>query len=77
VVTLTAAAARLSASDDPFERTVACALLALEVGGSGVAIVMLALGAHGLPFLLPALAFPLLVASFVTCWPHVPRPARA
>lgn len=76
VVTLTAAAARLAASDDPFERAVASGLLALEIGGSGVAIVMIALGAHGLPFVLPALAFPLLVASFITCWPRVPRGAR-
>lgn len=77
VVTLTSAAARLAASDDPLERTVACALLAIQIGGSGVAIVSLALGAHGLPFLVPALAFPLLVASFITCWPRVPRRSRA
>lgn len=76
VVTLTSAAARLAASDDPFERTVACALLALQVGGSGAAIVSLALGARGLPFVVPALAFPLLVTSFLTCWPRVPRGAR-
>ncbi len=76
VVTLTAAAARLAASNDPFERTVACALLALQIGGSGVAIMSLLLGANGLPFVLPALIFPLLVACFITCWPRVPRGAR-
>lgn len=77
VVALTSAAARLAASEDPFERTVACALLAIEIGGSGVAIVSLVLGANGLPFLVPALAFPVLVASFIACWPRVPRRSRA
>jgi len=70
LVTLTSMAAQLAAGSDPLERSVASALLAIELGGSGYAIVRLALGAHGLPYLTSALAFPLLVVAFATCWPR-------
>jgi hypothetical protein len=70
LVTLTSMATQLAAGSDPLERSVASALLAIELGGSGYAIVRLALGAHGLPYLTSALAFPLLVVAFATCWPR-------
>lgn len=70
LVTLTSMAAQLAAGSDPLERSVASALLAIELGGSGYAIVRLVLGAHGLPYLTSALAFPVLVVAFATCWPR-------
>lgn len=68
--TLTAVAAQLAAGTDPLERSLASALLAIELGASGYAIVRLALGAHGLPYVATALAFPVLAVALGTCWPR-------
>ncbi|MEO7427997.1 MAG: hypothetical protein ABIY48_01320 [Acidimicrobiales bacterium] len=73
LLALIAAAARLAAGSDPMERSMASALLAIEMGASGWATVRLLLGARGLPFLLPALAFPVLGVAFATCWPRRSR----
>jgi CHASE2 domain-containing sensor protein len=70
VVTLTAMAARFAATDDPIERGIACALLAIELGGAGYAAVRLALGAHGWPYLAPTIALPLLALATATARPH-------
>lgn len=70
LVTLMAATAQLAASTDPLERSLASALLAIELGASGYGIARLVLGAHGLPYLGTALAFPVLAAAFATCWPR-------
>lgn len=70
LVTLASMAAQLAAGSDPLERSIVSALLAIELGGSGYAIVRLVLGAHGLPYLTSALAFPVLVVAFATCWPR-------
>lgn len=70
LATLTAVAAQLAAGSDPLERSLTSALLAIELGVSGYAIVRLVLGAHGLPYLAAALAFPLLAVAFATCWPR-------
>ena len=70
LTTLTAVAARLAGSTNPFGRSLASAVLAVEVGVSGYAIIRLVLGAHGLPYLSTALAFPVLTVAFATCWPR-------
>ncbi len=74
VATIAAAAARLAASADPLSRSAASVFLALEAGGCGYAIVRLVLGANGLPYVVPALAFPVFVAAFATCWPRAAAP---
>ncbi|MEX2294066.1 MAG: hypothetical protein WD691_09800 [Acidimicrobiales bacterium] len=71
---LAAAGARLAGSTDPVKRAVASAVLAAQAGGAAYAIVRLVLGADGLPYVIPALAFPFLVVAFATCWPRVPNP---
>ncbi|MGH9275907.1 MAG: hypothetical protein ACRDZU_14780, partial [Acidimicrobiales bacterium] len=58
VATVTAVAARFAAGADPVERSIACAVLAIELGGAAYALVRLVLGAHGWPYLGGALAFP-------------------
>lgn len=72
LVTLTALAARFAAGHAPGERWAATALLALELGGSTYAIVRLVLGERGLPYLGGALAFPVVAAAMVSCWPRQP-----
>jgi hypothetical protein len=69
VVALSALAARFVSSDDGWERGLASALLAAEVGGAAYAAGRLLLGAHGWPFLGPTIALPLLAAAFVASWP--------
>lgn len=77
LATLTAVAARLAAGTDPLERSLASALLTIELGGSGYAIVRLVLGAHGLPYLATALTFPVLAVAMATCWPRTAATARS
>lgn len=69
---LAAAGARLAGSTDPLQRAVASAILSAQAGGAGYAIVRLVIGANGLPYVIPAFAFPVLVVAFATCWPRVP-----
>jgi hypothetical protein len=76
VPVLSALAARFAAGDDRWERSLASALLALEVGATGYAAGRLLLGARGWPFLGPTVALPLLAAAFVACWPNR-RPGRS
>lgn len=54
--TLTALAARFAASTDPVERSIACTVLALELGAAAYALLRLLLGARGWPYLLGGLA---------------------
>jgi hypothetical protein len=70
VATLTALAARFAAGTDPLERSIASAVLVVEVGGCAYAIVSLLLGAHGWPYVAGALATPLVVVALVACWPR-------
>lgn len=70
VATLTALAARFAAGTDPMERAIASAVLAVEIGGCGYAVVRLLLGAHGWPYLAGALASPLIGLALVACWPR-------
>lgn len=72
LVTLTALAARFAAGHAAGERWAATALLALQLGGSTYAVVRLVLGAHGLPYLGGALAFPVIAAALASCWPRTP-----
>jgi len=73
LVVILVLAARFAADRDPLERVLASGVLAIEVVASlAAAVVVVVIGDDGLPFLLPALAFPVLVIALVTCWP---RPA--
>lgn len=69
LATITALAARFAAGADPVERLITCALLAVELGASGYALVRYVTGADGWPYLTGALAFPLIAIAFATCWP--------
>lgn len=70
LATLLALATRFAAGTDVLERSIASALLAVEASGSGYAVVRLALGAHGWPFLGGALALPVVVVALASCLPH-------
>ena len=70
---LSAACARLAARAEWPERTMASALLAVELGMAGYLTVRLAIGDRGLPYLGGALALPVLVAALLAC---VPRRTR-
>jgi hypothetical protein len=70
LATLTALAARFAAGTDPLQRSIASALLAVEIGGCGYAIVCLLLGAHGWPYVAGALATPFVALALVACWPR-------
>ena len=60
---------RFAAGDDAVERSSAFALLAIQVGGASYAAVRLLLGSSGLPYLLPTVLLPVLVAAAVSAWP--------
>lgn len=76
--TVTALAARFAAGDNRLKRSVATAVLGLELAGSGYAVVRLALGDRGWPYLGAALVFPVLAAALVACWPRpTPPPDRS
>jgi hypothetical protein len=78
VGTITATAARFAAGADPLERSLACGVLAVELGGAGYGVVRLVLGEHSWPYLAGTLAFVPIAVAFATCWPtaHPPDPAR-
>jgi hypothetical protein len=71
LVALFALAARFAADTDPIERWLATGLLGVEVVGSVVAWVLLALGFRHAGFVLPALALPILVIAALAAWPRV------
>lgn len=75
LVTITALCARFAAGTDPLERTVACALLALELGVAAYLVVRFATGDQAWPSLVGTIAFPVLAAAFATCWPSRTAPA--
>lgn len=70
LVVVLALAARFAAEVDPLERALACAVLALEAGLSGFALVLVVLGDRSLPVVLAAAALPLPVVAAITCWPR-------
>lgn len=76
VTMLSALAARFAASTDTWERWAASVVIAVELGGSGVAAGALLLGARGWPYLAPTLAAPVLAAALATCWPRRPAALR-
>lgn len=67
---LSAACARLAAGSDWPDRSMASALLAVELGVAGYLAVRLGLGDRGLPYLGGALAVPLLLAAVISCLPR-------
>lgn len=70
LVMLVALCTRFAAGDDLLERSSAFALLGLQIGGAGYAAVRLLLGARGLPFVVPVVLLPLLVAAAINAWPR-------
>lgn len=73
LVMLVALCTRFAASDDTLEQSSAFALLVLEIGGAAYATVRLLLGDRGLPYVVPAVLLPVLVAAAINAWPrHAP-----
>lgn len=70
LVMLVALCTRFAAGDDVLERSTAFALLAIEAGGGAYAAVRLLLGSGGLPYVVPAVLLPVLVAAAVRAWPR-------
>lgn len=70
VATISAVAAQMAAGTDRIERSIASALLAIELGVAGFAVVLVVLGERGGLALAGAALFPVLAAATVTCWPH-------
>ncbi len=70
--TMSALATRFAAADDGWERLVASALLALELGAASYLVVRFALGARAWPFTAGTAAAPILLAALITCWPRRP-----
>ena len=66
-------AARFAAGTDPGDRTIACAVLGLEIGVAGLGIAQLVTGDATALTWLGIGHLPVLVAAMVACWP--PQPA--
>jgi hypothetical protein len=62
-------AARFSAGDDPFERLVASAVLALEVCVGGYGAARMGTGSHSVAVVVLTLHLPLAMYALVRCWP--------
>jgi hypothetical protein len=67
--TLLLLAARFAATSDPTERTIACAVLGVEIGLCGYGLAACIGGSRSLPALLSVLNLPLAMAAMVACWP--------
>lgn len=66
---LLAQAARFAAGEDPGGRTIACAVLGLEIGVAGLALAQLVSGDRSALTWLGVGHLPLLIAAMVACWP--------
>jgi hypothetical protein len=66
-------AARFAAGDDPGDRTIACAVLGLEIGVAGLGIAQLVAGEASALTWLAIGHLPVLIGAMVACWP--PHPA--
>jgi hypothetical protein len=62
-------ASRLAASTDPADRSVACAVLAVEIALSGYGLAAAIGGSRSLPALLAVVHLPITMAALVACWP--------
>ena len=72
---LLATTARFAASSHPVDRAIACAVIGLELGVSGVGLVYLASGSRSPVALLAVAQLPVLMAAMVVCWPPHTHPA--
>jgi hypothetical protein len=70
---LLAQAARFAAGDDPGGRTIACAVLGLEIGVAGLGLAQVVTGETTALTWLGLGHLPVLIAAMVSCWP--PHPA--
>jgi hypothetical protein len=69
---LLAIATRFAASDHTVDRTIACAVLGLELGVCGLGLAWVAGGSRSPLALLAVVHLPILTAAMVACWPpHV------
>jgi hypothetical protein len=64
-----ALASRFATGDDPAERVVACAVLALEICVGGYAVARLLAGSRAGGTVAVALQLPLAMLAMVACWP--------
>ena len=62
-------AARFAAGSDPTERTIACAVLGLEIGLCGYGLAACLGGSRSAPALLAVVNLPLAMAAMIACWP--------
>jgi hypothetical protein len=67
-------AARFAAGSDPGARSIACAVIGLEIGGAGVGLAQLATGDRSAWVLAAVGHLPVLIAAMVACWPPHPHP---
>jgi hypothetical protein len=66
---LLAVATRFAASEHTVDRTIACAVLGLELGLSGLGLAFVAGGSRNPVALLAVLHVPVLTTAMVACWP--------
>jgi hypothetical protein len=62
-------AARFAATSDPTERTIACAVLGVEIGLCGYGLAACIGGSRSAPAFLSVANLPLAMAAMVVCWP--------
>jgi hypothetical protein len=62
-------AARFAATSDPAERTIACAVLGLEIGLCGYGLAACLGGSRSGPAVVAVVNLPLAMAAMVACWP--------
>ena len=70
-------AARFAAAADAVGRTIACAVLGLELGLAGLGLARLVTGDRSALTWVAVAHLPVLVAAMVVCWPPHPADARA
>jgi len=70
-------AARFALSDDVLPRTLACAVLGLEIGLCGFGLAQVLAGSRNAVAIGAVVNLPLVMAAMVACWPpHPDRPSR-
>ena len=74
---LLATATRLAASSHPIDRAIACGILGLELGASGLGLAWVASGSRAPLALLGVAHLPVLMAAMVVCWPPLGGSRRA
>lgn len=76
VVALLALTARFAASSHPIDRSIACAVIGVEIGAAGVGLAYVAGGSRSLLALVAVVHLPILMAAMVVTWPAHPDHPR-